>query len=479
MANWRIVSRRIERVIAWLLVYNRAISWLLVVGALILCLYRVVPGWPVWAWCSLAVAVIFVFEMGFCLQRRNKKRLQESAARVQDLRGDPNAPRRAQFDLEAARVESEQLRRDTSQSLLGVSLLLASAFGLVLAVHSKPATSTGYNQTSIHLSDRTENHLPTDGKTSAPGSNETTIGFHHDLEQALSDYLKKPPSPDHGISWPLAVLIGVVAVVVGWIVTHRPSAAPVVGAGGVAEEVVRKLDLSRSDGNPSWVLIYLFFLVGTSLLAAGVVQVYCRCKADEGSIATGSTKGTLDEKGIKKLWKRIKAFFKGRPEASSEGSLLTVGFSVLVLAWAMLLVAERPQVSPLRPSHYTSQIVAGPPSPSQLVPAPDFPLSSVEFAKGSGTVTDIRELKTNLSGKVETGDMLLLIGSADCAPIKKPLDNYIVASNRASEVLKALKKEHQGLEIQTIVLPQYSDCKETPSLRAVFPYLIRSKSTER
>ena len=113
------------------------------------------------------------------------------------------------------------------------------------------------------------------------------------------------------------------------------------------------------------------------------------------------------------------------------------------------------------------------------MPAPDFPLSSVEFAKGSGTVTDIRELKTNLSGKVETGDMLLLIGSADCAPIKKPLDNYIVASNRASEVLKALKKEHQGLEIQTIVLPQYSDCKETPSLRAVFPYLIRSKSTER
>ena len=94
-------------------------------------------------------------------------------------------------------------------------------------MHSKPATSTDFNQTSIHLSDRTENHLPTDGKTSAPGSNETTIGFHHDLEQALSDYLKKPPSPDHGISWPLAVLIGVVAVALA----HRMGA----GDGGLLD----------------------------------------------------------------------------------------------------------------------------------------------------------------------------------------------------------------------------------------------------
>ena len=178
------------------------------------------------------------------------------------------------------------------------------------------------------------------------------------------------------------------------------------------------------------------------------------------------------------MWKWIKACFKERPKASSEGSLLTVGFSVLVLAWVMLWT-QRPQVSPPLPGQPTSQIVAGPPSPSQLVPAPDFPLSSVQFAKGSSTPTNIEPLTNSLSGKVKTGDTLLLIGSADCAPIKKPLDNYIVASNRASEVLKALKKEHQGLEIQTIVLPQYSDCKETPSLRAVFPYLIRSKSTER
>jgi len=254
LANWRIVSRRmIERVIAWLLVYNRVISWPLVVGALIFCLYHVVPGWPVWTWCSLAVAVIFVFEMGFWLQQRNKEVSRKLAAQRQMcLRGSP-AAEGVEFELETARVESDQLKRNTAQSLIGVALLLASAFGLVLAVHSKPAISTGYNQTSIHLSDRTENHLPTDGKTSAPGSNETTIGFHHDLEQALSDYLKKPPSPDHGISWPLAVLIGVVAVVVGWIVTHRPSAAPVVGAGGVAEEVVRNFKhLSRPGGGYSW-----------------------------------------------------------------------------------------------------------------------------------------------------------------------------------------------------------------------------------
>ena len=243
----------IERVIAWLLVYNRVISWPLVVGALIFCLYHVVPGWPVWTWCSLAVAVIFVFEMGFWLQQRNKEVSRKLAAQRQMcLRGSP-AAEGVEFELETARVESDQLKRNTAQSLIGVALLLASAFGLVLAVHSKPATSTDFNQTSIHLSDRTENHLPTDGKTSAPGSNETTIAFHHDLEQALSDYLKKPPSPDQGISWPLAFLIGVVAVVVGWIVTHRPSAAPVVGAGGVAEEVVRNFKhLSRPGGGYSW-----------------------------------------------------------------------------------------------------------------------------------------------------------------------------------------------------------------------------------
>jgi len=78
----------------------------------------------------------------------------------------------------------------------------------------------------------------------------------------LSDYLKKPPSPDQGISWPLAFLIGVVAVVVGWIVTHRPSAAPVVGAGGVAEE------------GP----ISVLFGIGFFLLLAGVFQVFAAAR---------------------------------------------------------------------------------------------------------------------------------------------------------------------------------------------------------
>ena len=208
----------------------------------------------------------------------------------------------------------------------------------------------------------------------------------------------------------------------------------------------------------------MLFGIGFFLLLAGVFQVFRPCKADKGSTAEGGTTGTPDEKGITKLWTRIKACFKGRPIASSEGSLLTVGFSVLVLAWAMLLVAERPQVSPPCLSHCTSQIVAEPRLPA------------LKFRRGDWGKPDFNGLEKAL--KPETGDTLLLIGSADCTPSRTP-GNTTLASNRASTVRERLKHEHSDLEFQTIVLPQYDDCKETPSLRAVFPYLIRSKSTER
>src|SRR5207245_5966469 len=98
----------------------------------------------------------------------------------------------------------------------------------------------------------------------------------------------------------------------------------------------------------------------------------------------------------------------------------------------------------------TCVIVAATPSPSQVVPAPDFHVSSVRFAKGSSTPTNIEPLTNSLSGKVKTGDTVLLIGSADCTRSRTP-GNTTLASNRASNVRKLLDPAHRGLEVQTIV----------------------------
>jgi hypothetical protein len=82
------------------------------------------------------------------------------------------------------------------------------------------------------------------------------------------------------------------------------------------------------------------------------------------------------------------------------------------------------------------------------------------------------------------GDMLLLVGSTDCAAIRgkqataKAKSNEELAAERAEKVRTDLGlAESSGVIVKEPILPQYRECQPDDRMRAVFPFLIRSVSS--
>jgi hypothetical protein len=78
---------------------------------------------------------------------------------------------------------------------------------------------------------------------------------------------------------------------------------------------------------------------------------------------------------------------------------------------------------------------------------------------------------------MDAGDMLLLVGSADCKPFRQGgdgLDNPMLAQNRARAVSEWLKPEMdaRGVRVQVVPLDQHKSCRESEELRAVYPFLV-------
>jgi hypothetical protein len=123
----------------------------------------------------------------------------------------------------------------------------------------------------------------------------------------------------------------------------------------------------------------------------------------------------------------------------------------------LLLLAQRPEVHPPASLPSIGKLLA--------LPVPKFARRSWD------NPSEIDPLKKQLSENAKNGDLLLLIGSADCVPSRKPIDNYTLAFNRASEVSNRLQNVVGVPDIR--VLPQYDHCQGNADLRAVYPFLIR------
>lgn len=165
---------------------------------------------------------------------------------------------------------------------------------------------------------------------------------------------------------------------------------------------------------------------------------------------------------------------------AAKSVLMPVSAASIIALLAVMVSSPQP-VSPVPTCCCCSTATATPTPPLPpsthkemnklfLLPAPGF------APKNWHDPNKVEDLKKVLFEKAEKGDMLLLLGSADCTPIKKDreeLNNTKLALNRASRVRDLLQAAGFGLEMPSEVLPQYAGCEANPSIRAVFPFLLR------
>jgi flagellar basal body-associated protein FliL len=293
-------------------------------------------------------------------------------------------------------------------------------------------------------------------------------------------YLKAAAAPWNGLSTLLIILIiALVVAFVGFAIWKRPSAAAPVGATAIAMAVVENaVHLSPVGGSHLWRVVYILLIVGLVVTAAGVVRIFLLMKSGKNNEPQKISRENQGGLGTA-LLQRLRHFFftliSGDPKAPTELPLLTLGFSLLVLVWALVLVAHR-----------TDTITSQPDSSSYVSERP--PLPAVTFKSESDPMVPdmdtLDELKRQIGDqKPEEGDMLLLIGSADCARIRSskelPSTNGQLAKRRAERVQHSLEDAglgtKNGLSIKANYLPQYDSCMPTSELRAVFPFLFRSR----
>lgn len=374
------------------------------------------------------------------------------------------ASEQVRFASEQVMFAAKQVRKDATRSLIEVALLLVSAFGFFSVFHT-PLPPVANGSMTIRFSENTEKALAaclekqSCGPPVASISNEVTVKLSPALERELLDHLKQRPTPETGVSWGtilVILVIGIGAVFIGLAIRKRPSATPLAVVSAIALAMINAApSLPRPGGAYFWYAVSALVLIGALLLMIGVAQVWSR-----GGMNSGNSEGA--------------------EKAGNKESFLTLGFSLLVLTWTLLLVIHRPDVqAPPCQSDSPNKISA-----SFVGPATQFDPSSAEPVDPRKLNVLIERLAKESTGR---GDMLLLIGSADCTPIRdpqqRPYSNQKLASDRAEEVEKLLRSGRfgnlSGLEIATEVLPQYAGCKGTQDLRAVYPFLIRSKNAPR
>jgi len=403
-------------------------------------------------------------------------------------------------------VEEEHLRRDATRSLIEVALLFGSAFGFFWVFHPTP-TPVDRSTITVRFSEKFEKDLTSyleahsfDGVKKPPGGSgpiESKVRLDPELERQLFAYLERSTASEAGPSLGSVVLTSVLllvaGVLVGWALWHRPSATPLAVALAITLAMIGAAPkLPRLGGVDFWNVVYSLRGIAALLLGVGVIQVFWPRKVNglghevsktgqdqesNGAENNKVTQAGLSLSGVQWLWRTLT---KAHSKTTNKDSLLTLGFSLLVLTWTILLVAHRPEVYPPPFSDSNSKGI----SESLLDPAPKFDTGSWEPVD----LSEIEQLKKKLPVKgTGKGDILLLIASADCTAIKgrdhSPRNNMELAefrANRLREILQSAGFGEKGdLEIRTELLPQYGGCKGMKDLRAVFPFLITLTNTKR
>jgi len=396
-------------------------------------------------------------------------------------------------------LEELLLRRSATRRLVEIGLLLLSAFGFFW-LYKPVSTPADRNPVTVQHLDEIEKDLSLylntredSSKQSVSSGTETvTVRLSPELEAILIDEIQHPRNSEAGPSlWTVIITSAILllaGLLVGWALWHRPAATPLAMSLGLAMAVISAAPkLPRLGGVDFWRVVYGLGGIGALLLLAGGVQQvyrshrvsakrlgdpqsYCKQENLQAGANEASRIGWF-RACVQRAWT---AWTRARSIAKDRDSFLSLGFSLLVLTWSILLVTQRPSVD------------APPPDHLQSLGATESPLSQrrPKFEKGSwepNNPSEIDALKERLPEKGKgRGDVLLLIPSADCTPLKPrvngPRNNTELAEYRADRVRRILKDSGFGgpddLEIRAEVMPQRDGCDEDKDLRTVFPFLI-------
>jgi len=305
---------------------------------------------------------------------------------------------------------------------------------------------------------------------------ETTLHLSAKLEDALTGYLNKGGSPagdslfSGGRGFALFLLLAAGAGLLAWAVRRRPAIAAPLGATGLAAAVIKNPEyLSRlSWGNFLFVLI-IFSVVTVVLLILCGIEFWRRFtpRDEEGETSDG----------------------KHRTESKVVESPLNIVFSLAVLLWAVMIACYHAESAAVPPKPPTN---AGPVTTMPKVPHTN-PLDPISgFLPYSADPKEIRKKKIRNSGDdplgalksslredgTWPGDLLLLLGSADCTAIQRSKDmtNKDLARKRAENVRRMLIDSGTltDKDVRAESLYQHQNCRGSEDMRAVFPVLIHT-----
>lgn len=371
---------------------------------------------------------------------------------------------------------SENAWKNGWHGLIEAGLLLALALGYFAIVHEKPQLPSPPGQMTIRFEGDVEKDLAAFLRASSsatenrnglrpdqPSSNETTIKFDSKLEDALTTYLKRPAGPEvspispwWSFAWNAAFLLLILAAigVVIRVAKDHPSVTPIAVVSGLALAIIHEAPgLPKPGGCAYWLVIGVAGLTGATVLIRS------------GWDARAKKSGEVNE-GQAQVTATVEKESEGKGQTGSknpEQSPLLVSFSLLLMVLTLAFVA--PRVSAPAPT----------PPPSYEV----RPLGEVGgFHSGHQAPTDLTTLNHLKSDdalrQAGTGDILLLVGPADCTPMKS--GNQELARNRAEWVLKNLRDSDSqipaNVKIESYAPTQHDKCEATKDVRAVYPYPV-------
>ncbi len=388
----------------------------------------------------------------------------------------------------AYREKLEEVHRrritDLVRSLTEITLLICLAFyigylGHRLAGPLVPDTHRDGSNLAVCQNDlaKTKAELGECRAASASGNRSD------DLERKLLEALKRPPSPapppptslGFGLSWGWVLVAIIALIVVGLLAKTHKEVVPVAGAAGLATEALHHAnELAKMNEQMYWRVLGTFLAVSGMLvllfLSAAIIDLQQR--------ATAVPAADSDAPARKQTWRewvgRLFGKPDGKPESSKENYLSTLGFSVLVLLWAAVIVGYRvPEhdgkvVSPAVVDRNLESLA--------LKPLGPFREGRAVLKRGE----DLKPWEDYLATQtMHRGDILLLLGSTDCKAFRKGgdgRDNPTLARDRAKQVMDWLKgpMDARGVKLDLISVQQQERCREFADLRTVYPFLIRA-----
>lgn len=401
------------------------------------------------------------------------------------------------------------LEDDIQPTRFGIALVLAAVAGLLALI---PASSQGTTppppeqiQALIQLFGKTESDLnecakSKDGEKVCKWGDDAEAAQVGEILHRLDEIVKllppssKNPPPEDGSSpWgtvPIVVLVLAIAGAIIWLTLKlSPSKTPLaITAALVAGMIKGAKLLPQPGGDFYWYSIFVLLGVGgiVVLLAAfrwkGVGPAPVAATPTTG-IAPGASWMGATEPPKSLISRCIDFLFKKSAEHPESDSPMVIGFSILLLACTMAYLGEAHGEfsTPVKPCPAC-------PAVANLRPTKDDWKAVTGFGERdrAARTSDLDEFRRDLeTRKFTETDLLLLLGSTDCIPVRKNgksgVDSNQNLAARRAEFVQGEASRMGLTSLPTIVTSavlQAESCSKAVEQRAVYPLLFRAEAVK-